>query len=43
VERYRPLNLGTAPLRGLDRRHARSRWNSIGAHISATQNFLEFR
>jgi phosphatidylglycerol lysyltransferase len=33
AEGCRELNLGTAPLRGLHRRHARSRWNAIGLHI----------
>jgi phosphatidylglycerol lysyltransferase len=47
AEGYRALNLGTAPLRGLDRRHARSRWNSIGTHIfrhaEHFSNFAELR
>jgi phosphatidylglycerol lysyltransferase len=44
---YQTVNLGTAPLRGLNRRHARSRWNSLGTHIflhgEHFQNFAELR
>jgi phosphatidylglycerol lysyltransferase len=32
-EGCRTLNLGIVPLRGLDRRHARSRWSSVGMHV----------
>jgi phosphatidylglycerol lysyltransferase len=46
-EGYRSFNLGLAPLRGLDRRNARSRWDRLGIYVyqhgEHYSNFAELR